>query len=163
MTGRPAYAPRLLKGEVIVEKDIKTLFDLTRDDFEELFIRAIDLKQRYQRGILDRTLTGRSLGMIFEKASTRTRVSFEAAIIQLGGTPIFMSTGDLQISRNEPIKDTARVLSRFLDCIAIRTYSQEQIAEFACHASIPVINALTDLHHQNAHCVLLLLSFRGGP
>lgn len=147
-----------------VKKDIKTLLDLEREDFEVLFVRALDLKQRYKRGILDRSLTGRTLGMIFEKASTRTRVSFEAAIIQLGGTPVFMSTSDLQIARNEPIKDTARVLSRFLDCIAIRTYSQDHVEEFARYSSIPIINALTDLYHpcQILSDLLTIIEFHGG-
>lgn len=147
-----------------MKKDIRSLLDLTREDFEHLFMRALDLKQRHKRGILDRSLTGKTLGMIFEKASTRTRVSFEAAIIQLGGTPVFMSMNDLQIARNEPVKDTSRVLSRFIDCIAIRTFSQELVDEFAEYSSIPVINALTDLYHpcQILSDLLTIIEFHGG-
>ena len=147
-----------------MKKDIRSLLDLNREDFEHLFMRALDLKQRHKRGILDRSLTGKTLGMIFEKASTRTRVSFEAAIIQLGGTPVFMSMSDLQIARDEPVKDTARVLSRFIDCIAIRTFSQELVDEFAEYSSIPVINALTDLYHpcQILSDLLTIIEFHGG-
>ena len=147
-----------------MKKDIKTLLDLEREDFEELFVRALDLKQRHKRGILDRSLTGRTLGMIFEKASTRTRVSFEAAIAQLGGTPVFLSTNDLQLARNEPIKDTARVLSRFIDCIAIRTYSQALVEEFADFSTIPIINALTDFYHpcQILSDLLTIIECHGG-
>jgi ornithine carbamoyltransferase len=92
-------------------------------------------------------LAGKSLGLLFDKPSTRTRVSFETAMIQLGGSPLFISSKDTQMSRDEPIKDTARVLSRYLDALAIRTFSQEVIQEFAESAGIPVINALTDAYH----------------
>lgn len=130
-----------------MNKDILTLTELQRSDFDLLFARAADLKSRCKAGITDHSLAGKSFGLIFNKPSTRTRISFEAAIVQLGGTPIFMSTGDTQISRNEPVEDTARVLSRYLDGVAIRTYSQEFIEQFAKAADIPVINALTDTHH----------------
>ncbi len=128
-------------------KHILTLSDLNKIEFQTLFDRAIELKKRYKSGISDRSLEGRSLGLIFDKPSTRTRVSFETAIIQLGGTPIFMSSKDTQISRDEPVKDTARVLSRFIDALAIRTFSQDILAEYAESSTIPVINALTDLFH----------------
>ena len=130
-----------------MKKDILSLQDLQKEDFINLFERAIELKARYKRGICDRTLLGKTLGLLFEKKSTRTRVAFETAIIQLGGTPIFMAVQDTQIARNEPIKDTARVLSRFVDALAIRTFSQEKIEQFAKSSTIPVINALTDLYH----------------
>ncbi|RZB37420.1 MAG: ornithine carbamoyltransferase [Desulfobacteraceae bacterium Eth-SRB2] len=130
-----------------MEKDILTLMDLAREDFEVLFERAIELKKRYKKGIADRPLAGKTLGLIFDKASTRTRISFEAAMVQLGGTPIFISAKDTQIARNEPVRDTARVLSRYLDGLAIRTYSQDWLEEFAEFTDIPVINALTDLFH----------------
>jgi ornithine carbamoyltransferase len=130
-----------------LKKDILTLIDLTREDFEELFERATELKKRYKNGVADKPLAGKTLGLIFDKPSTRTRLSFEVAMVQLGGTPIFISAKDTQIARNEPVRDTARVLSRYLDGLAIRTYSQDLLKEFAKFTDIPVINALTDLFH----------------
>lgn len=130
-----------------MKKDILTLLDLAGEDFEVLFKRAIELKQMYKNGVKDRPLTGKTLGLIFDKPSTRTRLSFEAGMVQLGGTPIFISAKDTQIARNEPVRDTARVLSRYLDGLVIRTYSQELLKEFAEFTDIPVINALTDLFH----------------
>lgn len=130
-----------------MKKDLLTLLDLTRDDFDRLFDRAIAYKQRKTRGIIDRPLIGKSLALIFDKPSTRTRVSFEAAMVQLGGTPLYINTRDTQVSRNEPIRDTARVLARYVDAVAIRTFSQDLLEEFAEFASIPVINALTDRYH----------------
>lgn len=130
-----------------MKKDIRTLLDLGREDFEDLFKRAVEMKQAYQKGIPTPSLSGRTLGLLFDKPSTRTRISFEAAMIQLGGAPVFISAKDSQISRNEPVRDTARVLSRYLDGLAIRTYSQDLLNEYAQFADIPVINALTDLYH----------------
>jgi ornithine carbamoyltransferase len=130
-----------------VKKDILTLLDLEKADFDRLFTRALELKNRHKKGIADAPLAGKTLGLLFDKASTRTRISFEAAMAQLGGTPMFISSETTQMARSEPIKDTARVMSRYLDALAIRTYSQERIEEFAAYASIPVINALTDLYH----------------
>ena len=130
-----------------MKKDILTLIDLTREDFEELFERATELKKRYKNGVADKPLAGKTLGLIFDKPSTRTRLSFEVAMVQLGGTSIFISAKDTQIARNEPVRDTARVLSRYLDGLAIRTYSQDLLKEFAEFTNIPVINALTDLFH----------------
>ncbi len=130
-----------------MKKDILTLLDLEKKDFKHLFQRALELKKRHQKGIPDRSLAGKSLGLIFEKPSTRTRVSFETAMVQLGGTPIFISAKDTQIVRNEPVRDTARVLSRYIDAVAIRTFSQDLLNGFAEFSAIPVINALTDLYH----------------
>jgi ornithine carbamoyltransferase len=130
-----------------LKKDILSLLDLEKSDFEHLFKRAIQLKERYAKGIFDSLLTGKTLGLIFDKKSTRTRIAFETAMIQLGGHPIYMSTQDTQISRNEPAKDTARVLSRYIDCLAMRTFDHELVEEFAKSSSIPVINALTDSFH----------------
>lgn len=130
-----------------MKKDILTLLDLDRDDCIRLLERAAELKQRRKQGIVEHALAGRSLGLLFQKASTRTRVSFETAMIQMGGTPIFMQTEHTQIARSEPTKDTARVLSRYVDALAIRTYSQSLLEEFSRCCDIPVINALTDDYH----------------
>ncbi|MDR4200786.1 ornithine carbamoyltransferase, partial [Bacillus altitudinis] len=92
-------------------------------------------------------LKGKVLGMIFEKSSTRTRVSFEAGMLQLGGHALFLSSRDIQLGRGETIHDTAKVLSRYVDCLMIRTFAHETIESFARHADVPVINGLTDLHH----------------
>ncbi|MFO7554572.1 MAG: ornithine carbamoyltransferase [Desulfobacterales bacterium] len=147
-----------------MKKDILTLLDLSKEDFDVLFDRAAELKKRVKNGIFDRSLAGKTLGLIFEKPSTRTRVSFEAAMAQLGGTPIFISAKDTQIARNEPVKDTARVLSRYLNGLAIRTYSQDLLDEFAEFASIPVINALTDLFHpcQVLSDIMTIIEHKGG-
>jgi len=130
-----------------VKKDLLSLLDLEKNDFDHLFTRALQLKKRYARGIFDKILTGKTLGLIFDKKSTRTRIAFETAMIQLGGHPIYMSTQDTQISRNEPAKDTARVLSRYIDCLAMRTFDHSLVEEFARASTIPVINALTDSFH----------------
>jgi ornithine carbamoyltransferase len=135
------------KDEVELKKNILTLLDLSVEDFEAILERAIELKKRYRNGIRDKSLVGKTLGLIFDKPSIRTRVSFEAAMVQLGGTPIFIGAEDPQIARNEPVRDIARVLSNYLDGLAIRTYSQDLLDEFAEFSSIPVINALTDLYH----------------
>ena len=121
------------------------MFDLNREEFISLIKRAIELKSGIDRSKCP--LIGKSIGMIFEKPSTRTRVSFEVAIYQLGGHPVYLSPKELQLSRGETIKDTAQVLSRYLDCIVIRTFSHEIIEEFAKWSDVPVINALTDQHH----------------
>ena len=147
-----------------MKKDILTLLDLAKEDFELLFKRALDLKARYNKGMTDRSLAGKTLGLIFDKPSTRTRVSFETAMIQLGGTPIFISAQDTQIARNEPVRDTARVLSRYLDGMAIRTYSQDLLNEYAEFTDIPVINALTDLYHpcQVLSDIMTVIECKGG-
>jgi len=130
-----------------MKKDLLTIFDLTSGDIELLLRRAASLKKKLKQGKIHQSLKGKSLGMIFEKSSTRTRVSFEVGMYQLGGQALFLSSNDLQIGRGESIADTARTLSRYLDGIMIRTFSQAMVEELAHHASIPVINGLTDLHH----------------
>lgn len=130
-----------------MEKHLLTLRDLERDDFKALFARAFDMKERRGKGLPDRSLAGKTIGLIFDKASTRTRVSFEAAAFQLGGASLFLSTRDTQLIRNEPVADTARVLSRYLDALVIRTYSQDLLHELATASSVPVINGLTDVYH----------------
>jgi ornithine carbamoyltransferase len=130
-----------------MKKDLLTIFDLTSADIETILKRAAYLKKKQKQGKVHQSLKGKSLGMIFEKSSTRTRVSFEVGMYQLGGQALFLSSNDLQIGRGEVIADTARTLSRYLDAIMIRTFSQAAVEELAHHASIPVINGLTDLHH----------------
>ena len=121
--------------------------DWSRDELLRVLDLADDLKCKQQAGEEHRLLPGRTLGMIFQKPSTRTRVSFEVGIYQLGGTGLYLSAGDLQLGRGETIKDTAVVLSRYLDAIMIRTFAQADVEELATHASIPVINGLTDSSH----------------
>ena len=132
----------MLKG-----RDLLSIHDLSVEEVESILALAEELKAMQKAGIEHRVLAGKTLGMIFEKSSTRTRVSFETGMFQLGGQALFLSNRDLQIGRGEPIKDTARVLSRYLDGVMIRTFEHEKAEEFAKYADIPVINALTDLLH----------------
>ncbi|HWS03014.1 MAG TPA: ornithine carbamoyltransferase [Gammaproteobacteria bacterium] len=124
-----------------------TLLDLSPEELQGLMRRAIELKAKQHAGELYQPLRGKVLGMVFEKSSTRTRVSFEAGMSQLGGDAVFLSPRDTQLGRGEPIEDTARVLSRMVDIIMIRTYEHEKLERFAAHSRVPVINALTDLCH----------------
>jgi ornithine carbamoyltransferase len=128
-------------------KDLLSIHDLTIDEVQDIFILAAKLKKQQKQGITHHLLQGKTLGMIFQKSSTRTRVSFEVGMYQLGGSALFLSANDLQIGRGEPVKDTARVLSRYVDGIMVRTYSHQKVQELAEYASVPVINALTDLLH----------------
>src|SRR5437879_6861005 len=121
--------------------------DWSREDLLEVLDLADELKRLQQSREEHHLLPGRTLGMIFQKPSTRTRVSFEVGIYQLGGTALYLSAGDLQLGRGETIKDTATVLSRYLDAIMIRTFAQADVEELARYASIPVINGLTDSSH----------------
>lgn len=124
-----------------------TVTDLSRSEILDLFNFSIRLKRETRRGKRQRLLRGKTLAMIFEKSSTRTRVSFETGVFQLGGHALFLNPGDIQLGRGESIPDTARVLSRYVDGIMIRTFAQERVVELARHADIPVINGLTDLYH----------------
>ena len=128
-------------------KDLLSIHDLTVDQVEHILSFAAQLKTLQKAGIPHRLLEGKTLGMIFEKSSTRTRVSFEVGMYQLGGSALFLSNRDLQLGRGEPIKDTARVLSRYLDGIMIRTFGHDRVLELAKYADIPIINGLTDLLH----------------
>ncbi len=132
----------MLKG-----KDLLSLHDLSLDEIEEILSLAAELKSMQKSGIAHPLLAGKTLGMIFEKSSTRTRVSFETGMYQLGGQALFLSGRDLQIGRGEPVRDTARVLSRYLDGVMIRTFAHDTLEEFAQWADIPVINGLSDLLH----------------
>ena len=124
-----------------------TLLDLEASEARALIDRAIELKARHRRRDRDCTLSGRVLGMVFEKSSTRTRVSFEAGMAQLGGHAIFLSPRDTHLGRGEPVEDTARVLSRMVDAMVVRTFAHETIERFAEFSRVPVINALTDRFH----------------
>lgn len=123
------------------------LLDLSKEEIIDLLNLADQLKYELKHGIEHKHLAGKTLGMIFQKSSTRTRVSFETGMYQLGGYALFLSSHDLQIGRGEPVEDTARVLSRYLDGIMIRTFEQEEVEKLAQYGSIPVINGLTDFCH----------------
>jgi len=124
-----------------------TLLDLTAETLRGLITRAIELKNIQKAGTLHEPLKHKILAMVFEKSSTRTRMSFEAGMAQLGGHAIFLSPRDTQLGRGEPIEDSARVLSRMADVIMIRTFEHEKIERFTAYSQVPVINALTDLYH----------------
>jgi len=130
-----------------MKSDFLRLRDWNAADLDAILTLTRELKNQQKRGISHPLLAGKSLAMIFEKSSTRTRISFETGIFQLGGHALFLSSSNTQIGRGEPIKDTARVLSRYVDGIMIRTYAQEDIEELAHYADVPVINALTDMYH----------------
>ena len=128
-------------------KHLLKMLDLSKDEIIDILNLADQLKYELAHGMEHKHLAGKTLGMIFQKASTRTRVSFETGIYQLGGYGLFLSSHDLQIGRGEPVEDTARVLSRYLDGIMIRTFDQEEVETLARVGSIPVINGLTDFCH----------------
>lgn len=128
-------------------RDFLSIQEWSTEELEQVLDLAADLKEKQQRREAHPILRGKTLGMIFQKSSTRTRVSFEVGMWQLGGQALFLSANDLQIGRGEPVKDTARVLSRYLDGIMIRTFSHAEVEELAAYADIPVINGLTDRLH----------------
>ena len=128
-------------------KHLLKMMDLSKDGIIEILNLADQLKYELKHGIPHNHLKGKSLGMIFQKASTRTRVSFETGMYQLGGYPLFLSASELQIGRGEPVQDTARVLSRYIDGIMIRTFDQKEVEDLAEFGNIPVINGLTDSSH----------------
>ncbi|OPY14079.1 MAG: Ornithine carbamoyltransferase [Syntrophus sp. PtaB.Bin001] len=130
-----------------MRKDLLDVYDLELEDFKSIFENARRLKAMQEKKKAYTPLKGKTLGMIFDKSSTRTRVSFEVGMYQLGGLALFLSSRDTQLGRGESVGDTARIMSRYLDGIMIRTFSQEMVEEFAAFASIPVINGLTDLLH----------------
>ncbi|MFS0864243.1 ornithine carbamoyltransferase [Fredinandcohnia sp. 179-A 10B2 NHS] len=135
------------KKNTLKGKDFITLIDLSQDEIFDLLDLALELKQAHQKREETSCLKGKTLAMIFEKPSTRTRVSFEAGMLQLGGNALFLNSNDLQLGRGETIADTAKVLSQYVDAIMIRTFEHEKIEELAKHASIPVINGLTEDYH----------------
>ena len=129
-------------------KHLLKMLDLSKEEILDILNLADQLKYENKNGIEHHILKGKTLGMIFQKSSTRTRVSFETGMYQLGGQALFLSNRDLQIGRGEPVQDTARVLSRYLDGIMIRTFEQKEVEDLAKYGSIPVINGLTDFCHR---------------
>jgi|UniRef100_A0A7C3SKS9 ornithine carbamoyltransferase len=130
-----------------MKRDLLTILDLSQREIVQLLVRAHELKKMHKEGRDPRPLTGKTLVLLFDKPSTRTRVSFEAGMGQLGGAAIYLERGQTQLARAEPLADTARVLSRYVDAMVVRTFGQEIVEELARHATIPVINGLTDTHH----------------
>jgi len=124
-----------------------SLKDFTKEEILEIIDLAVVIKSELKSGQKKKYLDGQTLGMIFEKSSTRTRVSFETGMYQLGGIGLFLSSNDIQLGRGEPMKDTSRVISRMVDMVMIRTFSQEKLEEFAHYSKVPVINGLTDEYH----------------
>jgi ornithine carbamoyltransferase len=130
-----------------MNKHFLALHDFNEVELYAMLLQARELKAQQKQGIPHRLLDGKSVALIFEKSSTRTRISFEVGVYQLGGQPLFISSGTSQMGRGEPIKDTARVMSRYCDGVMIRTYGQEIVEEFAAYSDVPIINGLTDKFH----------------
>ena len=145
-------------------KHLLKLMDLSQKDINEILNLADQLKFEKKNGIAHPLLKGKTLGMIFSKSSTRTRVSFEVGMYDLGGNALFLSSRDLQIGRGEPVQDTARVLSRYLDGIMIRTFAQKEVEDLATYGSIPIINGLTDYCHpcQVLADLMTIREYKGG-
>ena len=131
----------------IMPKHLLALQDFTKEQLTGFLQRALELKKEKRAGVRHQSLAGKTVGLVFEKPSTRTRASFEAAMYGLGGQVIFLSAKDSQLARSEPLKDMARVMARYVDGIVVRTFGQEVVDELAAYSDVPVINALTDLHH----------------
>jgi ornithine carbamoyltransferase len=148
-----------------MKNHLLALEDFSREELRSLIARALTLKAERFQGVRHQQLGGRTICLLFEKPSTRTRVSFEAAMFGLGGQVTFMPTKESQLGRGEPLKDTARVLSRYVDAIVVRTFGQEVVEELARYATVPVINALTDLHHpcQVLSDLMTVIEKKGGP
>ena len=130
-----------------MKKDLLSIYELETTDFDRIWKKAVRLKKLLKEGEEHASLKGKTLGMIFDKSSTRTRISFEVGMYQLGGIALFLNSRDTQIGRGETIADSARMMSRYLNGIMIRTFAQTSVEEFARYATIPVINGLTDLSH----------------
>ena len=148
-----------------MDTHLLALQDFSRPQLQDFLDRARELKQEAAEGRRHQQLAGRTICMLFEKPSTRTRVSFESAMYGMGGQVIFMSAKETQLGRGEPLKDTARVLARYVDGIVVRTFGQEVVAELARYSEVPVINALTDLHHpcQILSDVMTVIEHKGAP
>jgi ornithine carbamoyltransferase len=130
-----------------MKKDFLALNQFSKAELDAIFDLTKELKKKQKSGVEHHLLKGKTLAMIFEKSSTRTRISFEVGMYQLGGHPLFINGKDSQMGRGEPIKDSARVIARYCDGVMIRTFAQETVEEFAKYSSVPIINGLTDLHH----------------
>jgi ornithine carbamoyltransferase len=145
-------------------KHFSSLSEFSREELLGFIDRAIVLKQERAAGVRHDQLAGRIIGLVFEKPSTRTRVSFESAMYGLGGQVIFLSARDTQLARSEPLKDMARVMSRYVDGMVVRTFGQDVVEELARYATVPVINALTDLHHpcQVLSDIMTVVECKGG-
>lgn len=157
-------ATELTKTNILQQKDFLSLANFPRKKILQLLELAKSIKTKHAKGEEYKPLTGKTLGMIFEKSSTRTRVSFEVGMLQLGGHALFLSSNDLQIGRGETVSDTAKVLSEYLDGIMIRTFEHEKVKELASAATIPVINGLTDTAHpcQALADLLTIQEVKGG-
>ena len=147
-----------------MKRDFLALSQFSKAELDAMFALTKELKQKTKSGVEHHLLKGKSLAMIFEKSSTRTRISFEVGMYQLGGHPLMISSKDSQMGRGEPIKDTARVMARYCDGVMIRTFAQATVEEFAKHSSVPVINGLTDLHHpcQIMADIFTVIEHKGG-
>lgn len=145
-------------------RDFLSLQDFSSAEINGILTLAANLKNERKNEIPHRFLEGKTLGMIFQKASTRTRVSFEVGMFQLGGYALFLNAQDLQMGRGEPVRDTARTLSRYLDGIMIRTFDHDEVVELAHHATVPVINGLTDRFHpcQALADLMTVIEYKGG-
>jgi ornithine carbamoyltransferase len=147
----------------MTKRDLLSLTDLSRGEIDNLLKKSVELKRKWRKGLSHHPLAGMCLGLIFDKPSTRTRVSFEVAMTQLGGHPLYLDPATTQMKRGEPIADSARVLSRYLDGIVIRTFDQAAVEEWARWSSVPVINGLTDLLHPcQIFCDLMTLMEKRG-
>ena len=147
-----------------MKKDFLALSQFSKAELDAIFALTKELKQKQKGGVEHHLLKGKTLAMIFEKSSTRTRISFEVGMYQLGGHPLFINGKDSQMGRGEPIKDSARVIARYCDGVMIRTFSQGIVEEFAKYASVPIINGLTDLHHpcQIMADIFTVMEHKGG-
>ncbi len=148
-----------------MKNHLLALKDFSKQQLQSLIVRAMRLKNESREGTCHRQLSGRTICLLFEKPSTRTRVSFESAMYSMGGQVIFMSTRETQLGRGEPLKDTARVLARYVDGIVVRTFGQEVVEELARYSDVPVINALTDLYHpcQILSDIMTVIEQKGAP
>jgi ornithine carbamoyltransferase len=147
-----------------MKRDFLALNQFSKEELDNILALTAELKLRQKRGVEHSLLKGKSIALIFEKSSTRTRISFEVGVYQLGGQPLFISSGTSQMGRGEPIKDTARVMSRYCDGVMIRTYGQEIVEEFAAYADVPIINGLTDKFHpcQIMADIFTVMEHKGG-